>query len=566
MVIKKRCILAVLWLSTFSLYGHATATATIDRNEIAIDETFALKLTLDETSFFDKPDVSELENNFTVLGSQKSSQTSYINGNKTAVTEWSYQLAPKHEGILSIPAIDIDGEKTQALSLKVTPRKKYSGSNTEPVFMEAVTDKNSVYVQEQLLLTIRINTSLNLHNLQLANLEVENAFVKEVSNTQYEHTLNNTRYITYEIVYAIFPQSSGELSIPSLAASGVNPGARQYNSFFGGGQNIRLQSEALTIPVKEIPPQIGGNLWLPAKGLILKETWSADPDNINVGDSITRTITTTATGLSGEQLPPITMQADAHYKVYADQPALSDSKNNSGIVGERKDAITLVATEPGDITLPEISVQWWDIASNSLKTEVLPPVTIKIKGTANIRQENNTTNTPTTSTEAPASNMPVITDLPSGNIDNSFNTNVLVWQISTAISTVLALLFFILFLRARKQRFHITPVVDPIKTAGNNALKTLKTACQSMNIPTIRLALLEWAKEEWPQSTIHSTSDICRLANDEKVDMWIKKIDAHLYNKKSTQENWLELYALIAAKASYKASGTDNALAPLYPR
>ena len=479
MVIQRFLTSLLLCITLLPGIVMAEATAKVDRTSVGIDETFTLSVTIDDTSFFSDPDTSALENNFTILGHQQSTQSSIINGHSSSLTEWDYQLAPKTTGILTIPPIDIGGEKTRPIIIKVTDTSSSSTTDSsKPTFLEAVVDKSSVYVQQQILFTLRINTSENLQNLQLnKKLDVPNAFVVQASNTQYERYINNVRYTTYELVYAIFPQSSGTLDIPSITAYGVNPGRSTFNSFFGGGRQIQLRSKPVSVDVQPIPPSAGNNPWLPAKSLTLSETWSADPENIQVGDSITRSITTTAEGLSANQLPAISVSNDSHFKIYPDQPSTNDAKNNQGIVGERKDAITLVAIQPGEVTLPAIHIQWWDIENNVMKTATLSAVTLKIHGSTN----NNITATmpPSSATNAPIAVVPQSQQQPTPVATTTTNTDntstatkaaaVLPWQIATAISACLALAFMLLFIwqyqRNKQIADHITPASKvPVKT------------------------------------------------------------------------------------------------------
>jgi hypothetical protein len=569
-MVTKHLLFAIFcYLSIFSHSVFAQVTASVDRSNISIDETFQLTISLDETSVFDEPDTSPLTKDFTIVNQQKSSQSSWINGKSNAVTKWVYQLEPKEIGIFTIPSIEVDGEKTQAITVQISPSKytNSSNGNLQAVFMEATTNKSSVFVQEQLILTLRINSSINLHNIQLEKLNIENAFIVELSNTNYERRLNNTPYVTYEIVFAVFPQASGTLNIPGISAVGIDAGRDRFNSMFGGGQKVRLQSKPIDVDIKEIPSHLNGNIWLPSKSLRITETWSANPDDIKVGDSITRTITTIADGLSAEQLPPINMQAGDFFKIYPDQANLSDTKNNTGIVGVRKDSITIVATKAGAAALPPISIQWWDIENSTLKTETLPAVTLNIaqNGTAstNIATNNKITLAEETINNNNATSATNITG--ENNISSNTN-NLFYWQLSTAISAFIASIFIVLyFFSLKKISPAATKVTNKEKLETSYNLQTLKNACKNKDIATIRSALLSWAKAAYPNNNVHSLTDLTYLLKDEEIKEWINTIDANLYTSKKHDAKWTNLYQLIADKQIALNEKNHSALEKLYP-
>ena len=48
----------------------------------------------------------------------------------------------------------------------------------EPVLFEAEVDRDSVYVQGQVILTLRLQQAINLDGRSISELELDNAFVK----------------------------------------------------------------------------------------------------------------------------------------------------------------------------------------------------------------------------------------------------------------------------------------------------------------------------------------------------------------------------------------------------
>src|SRR5690554_4128847 len=99
----------LLFMACISITAHAAIHAALDRSSIYENETVTLNITMDEVKFFSRaePDISVLEKNFSISGQHKSSQTQYINGQRSAQTQWQYTLIPKQAGVVSIPAISV---------------------------------------------------------------------------------------------------------------------------------------------------------------------------------------------------------------------------------------------------------------------------------------------------------------------------------------------------------------------------------------------------------------------------------------------------------------------------
>ncbi len=554
-------LLLLLLLATNAV--ASTAIARFDRTVIRDNESVQLTITLDESSFSGNPDLSVIEKDFEILGSNRSSHSSWINGQKSASTTWIYELLPRHSGMITIPSIPVGGTSTRptAIQVEASSSGKNDSANPDPVFLEVTVSKKTVLVQEELLLTVRINSAVTLSDLQMEPLKVANATVEQLQESGYERTIGNTPYHTQELVFAIYPQKSGTLEIPQVSVSAVAITGSPSRGFglFNQGRTIRLRGEALSITVNPIPATASGKNWLPAKHLVIHEGWSADPTEIQVGDSITRTITTTATGLPAETLPGVKIAPTEMFKIYPDQPAFDNQKSGSGITGVRTDAIAFVATQPGTVTLPEVSVEWWDIASNSMKKATLPEITLTISGSAAPASLPAPAPAPTT----PA---PSVVSMPTENVNSETGSAALPWKIATAVTSLTTLLFLVLYLVARRKT--ALPQEDiPIakERTPDESLQALQKACEEKNAARIREALLAWARLAWPEKPVHSTQDVARLLKDDKARELIRALDAALYCEKSAGEDWNALYQLAAQRQQQISGGGKGGLAPLYP-
>ncbi|MEQ9564124.1 MAG: BatD family protein, partial [Woeseiaceae bacterium] len=99
----------------------AAVVASIDRDEIEINESFTLKVTVD-AEIDTIPDVSALEEDFQILSTSQLSNTTIINNQISRSRTWTYMLMPNRDGELTIPPIAVGSEQSLPLRVSVKPQ------------------------------------------------------------------------------------------------------------------------------------------------------------------------------------------------------------------------------------------------------------------------------------------------------------------------------------------------------------------------------------------------------------------------------------------------------------
>ncbi len=218
----------------------------------------------------------------------------------------------------------------------------------------------------------------------LSPLQVGDARIEQLGESRtYEKLINGVRHGVIELRYAIYPQHSGELVIPALVFSAtlVDPGQSQSQSPTAPkpGKLIHVSSAAMTLNVKPQPAAWPADApWLPARSLSLGESWSPEPDHSQVGDSLTRSLTIKAEGLSSAQLPPLPATSVNGLRRYPDQPQLSNQNSERGLIGSREEREALVPTHSGTFELPAVTVVWWNTHEEHLERSSLPSRTLQV--------------------------------------------------------------------------------------------------------------------------------------------------------------------------------------------
>lgn len=368
----------------WSMGAWAALTATLSQTEIGPNDQVTLTLQSDSNQPVDSIDLSVLDADFLLGGRSTSSQISFMNGQQTAVREVRVELTPRREGDFTIPAFSLNGESSQALTLKVSASASAAAgavvSGDEPIVMDASVDQTAVYVQQQVIYTLKLYFALNITDGAIDELKIDGAVVERLGTDLRSQTeINGQIYQVLERRYLVVPEKSGALEIPSLslrARASSGSGGSMLDNFFDRGRAINVPSRAITLTVKPRPAAFTGSAWLPAKMLALEETLSTD--GVRVGDAITRTIRLTARGLSAAQLPAIAMQRSAQFQIYPDQPSRVARLDGNDALATLEQKIAIIPAAAGAITLPAIEIPWWDVQADELRMAILPARTINV--------------------------------------------------------------------------------------------------------------------------------------------------------------------------------------------
>lgn len=395
--LMRRCLILMM-LVTFPLFTYAetTLTASVDRNKIYEADTLNLvilgEIEMDFSlggimnfgrSQLESPNVDALSNDFEILDQKQSYNMQSINGNTTAQVTWSYSLAPKRNGTLTIPSIEYKDAKSNLLTVNVLKGKAPQDQNKPPqVFIEATINKTSAYVQEQIIYTLRLYSADRLASGELSVPESNNAIIQALGDTKkYFRMAHNRRYEVRERQYLVFPQKSGTLTIDAQSFNGLLIDSQKR-------QRVRVRefTEPLSLAIKPPPSSFTGKTWLPAASLYLSEKWETDPNNLEVGDSITRTLEMKALGLLDSALPQIATDKIPGLKIYPDMPQVESQQHETGAQSIRLESIALVAVNPAEVSLPEIRIPWWDTINDVERVAVIPAKTFTIRPNPELAQ------------------------------------------------------------------------------------------------------------------------------------------------------------------------------------
>ncbi|WP_437881131.1 BatD family protein [Pseudomonas sp. LRF_L74] len=543
-------LFCALLLSLLALHASAqTLTASVDREHLGEGESLELTLQSDDATVFGKPDLAPLQPQFDILSTRQENNLSTYGGRSQATTRWIITLMPKQSGFVIIPPLKLGEASSQPIKLEITQANAQRGSDKlAPIFIDASLDAESVYVQAQAQLTLRIYSSpdLTISDRSLTQLLMPDARIEQLGEPDnYRKTLNGTPYDVIELHYSIFPQKSGRLTIPSQTFSAnvmqSAPANDLYNPFSPRyGRMHQVKSPEIPLTVKAKPADYPADApWLPASSLSLSESWSPEPDKVRTGDSLTRSVTLRAEGLSSAQLPPLpTSQADG-LRRYPDQPKLSNESKERSIIGIREDREALVPSRSGRIELPELQVVWWNTQQDKLERTSLPARTLEVAENPALVAEAPVETAPATVVEGPP---------------------LWPWQLACLVLTLTTLLGFGLWWHARRQ-----PAILPTAQSGpspRTLLDDLKRACQANDTQATRQALDAWARQQ-PETLADMAARFAPLS--EALD----GLNGSLYSETGQHWQGTQLWEAIRTLPPLETpqhQSEPSPLPPLYPR
>jgi len=524
--ITSRFALLMLVLMLFSNHTVAMLEASLDRSEMAENESVVLTITTDlslstsqslfnlNTLSIPQPDVSVLERDFEILDRQQNYRVQIDNNRNNSVITWTYTLMPKTKGDIIIPAIEYEGEKTTPLTLRVREHINRSTQDKE-VFLEAELDLDEVYVQQQLIYRVRLYYSLDLVSGELEQPNHQDAQFSQLGKQkEFSRYVGNKRFQVIERIYTVFPKVAGELVIPEVNFSGTFIKRRIGRRVF-----FKDATKPVRVTVKPPPASFSGEHWLPAQSLSVRDVWSNQAREIKVGDSLTRTIQLLALGLEGVQLPPLPYANLDGLKVYPEPGKTSTESHAAGVSGTREEVQALVATQPGSYWLPEVRIPWWDVTKDEERVAILQGRNIQVLAGAGFNPSGSSGSVAPLTAPSRAVNAnadPAATDLYSTSAGNDGVSGVWKWTTSALLALWLVTLY--LWRRHSSQwRERLRQEDDPITTLNNDmarsleALQTLARTGSRDFVSAFGLWLVKAEHRHWlQQQTLQELKDNVR--------------------------------------------------------
>lgn len=597
-------LMALLIVSTSALANELTAS--VDRDKIGLNQSFTLTLRLDDAqpvasqnrmpdgalSFTfrqsgsaENLDLAVLQDDFRILRQTSQRKTEVINGEGGSYSEWKIALMPKRAGELTIPPIAVKGKRSQPITVTVEKTQARADAADQEIFIETEFNKSSAYVQEQILWTVRLYSKVNLEGAEMQPLDLPDVVIKAVDESNYITEINNRQHLVLETTFALFPQQSGPMVIPPLAYEvAISLGQRNpWDSLYGGaGRRQRLQTEEQRIEVNSKPDSFTGDVWLPAKNIELSEHWSNDPEDLTEGEPVTRRITIKADGLTASQLPALPKPSVDGISVYPDQPQSEEQISASGVSSTSIETLAMVPNKTGTMTLPAVTLQWWDTQAGELRQAELPARKVRVHPALGSRLPANGQMPPQQepssgvqgSDENTSGPVPINTSMPNNGTADAGLNQLHWWLIGALAILFLAVLFLARGYWGLRQELKVIHQLRgddqrQLKLDERDAWRKLHKSAKAEDLTALRGALIAWARAHWPAAGIQSLNQIAEHTDRQALKDQLLALDATLFA--GGRETGLDLALLVqevdalrVKKRKQERDRESGGLQPLY--
>ena len=416
-------IFAIAILIAFqSRLNAQTFTVTPETVNVQQGETFNLTYLLEGASMRDFQAPS-FENFLLVGGPNRSTSMQIINGSMSQSSNMGYVLQATKEGKFVIPSATITTKKGKTLRSKKinvnvsknanfgqnqsrtappqqnSPAQRGSTQNVSPtsdasVWLGVVTDTTGIYQGQQVTVTYRLYTNIDVMNYEIISPPSLTGFwVQDITPTHRQtpnmEIINNISYRTLDLKkYALFPQRSGTLTIDQMEVkvsaryADPNGGRNIWGQLQYRSRNINLKNENFDLSVFPLPEEGKPDDFTGAVGNF---TLSATLDNPNVreNESIVYTLSIGGEGniklieLNDLQFPDVFEKFD---------PIVSEDvyQKQDKINGRKKFEYTLIPSKMGQHTIPMLEFSYFNPETKRYEIARSRPITVNVsKGDGN---------------------------------------------------------------------------------------------------------------------------------------------------------------------------------------
>ncbi len=412
-VSKLTAIMAFTMMTNLTFAGGGVSFTASAKNMVEVGERFQIYYTVNASgSDFRVSDFGSLS---VLSGPNRSSSSSiqYVNGKMSQSTQltFTYLVMATKEGVVTIPpaTIRVDGKtyKSNGLTIKVLKgnapaqsspngqrqqaQSSSAGQSTsapsgtvknDDVYIKALVSNSHPYLGEQVIVTYRIYTKIQVSDLSVKKLSSFPGFwTKDLSDNnkqlqQSTRVINGAQYVVADVrKLALYPQKSGKLTIDPMELECVAQIRTQtkrrksydpFGDFFDDpffNRNVKnikvtIKSNKLTLDVKPLPQE---NKPVSFKGAVGEFTFASkiDRTKLKANEALTLTITVSGSG-NLELVEPPAVQFPTDFESYDPKVTARIKTNGLGVNGYKKFEYLAIPRNPGDFVIPATTFSFFN--------------------------------------------------------------------------------------------------------------------------------------------------------------------------------------------------------------
>lgn len=319
---------------------------------------------VEATAVDDEIDFDSLFESFTLQRQTHGTRIAVIGGKVVEIKIWRFETNATTVGEFKLGPLRVGDVVSNDLSTSVqaAPDVRWAPT-TDDISLSIEWSKRNAYVQEQLLLTIRIDHLYPITKLELDEPEFPGFRVIElIKERRTEHESTTGRSFTFLKRYALFAQSSGNVKIPAFQATGEIIKSRLERATFD------LSSQPVALNIRPTAPDYNASWWLPALEVNAYDEWERDQRWLQAGEQVRRTAIVEASGVSAEQLPDLTMPDARGIRISFIDSERETRIHDNGVSAIAKFNFMVRAISPTPVFFDPIEVNWWNTRQDKQAT------------------------------------------------------------------------------------------------------------------------------------------------------------------------------------------------------
>ncbi|HSG98560.1 MAG TPA: BatD family protein [candidate division Zixibacteria bacterium] len=383
--------LACLALAQVS-HAAVSVELQIDRDQLAVSETTQLSVVIKGAGQDpEAPDVAGL-GEFDILSRGSSMNFSSYNGVTEVSMTYTYTMAPKRVGTYTLGPATLKHNGATYTSNKITVVVTQEPADPgldqqarqKDIFLEATVDKETPYVGEQVVLSVKFYTAVQtLTRPSFSAPQTTDFWTDQFPQRSYYTTVNGRRFRVVEISFALFPTRAGELEIGRATLQTEVPSQQRNNrtfgfpSIFGGGETVNLRTRPIQITALPLPDE-----GKPAdfSGAVGRFSMSAatDLNEVEVNTPVSVTFRMQGTGnikvLAKPEIPPL-----SDFRTYSGVSEEQVTKNQNQLGGVKTFEEIFIPTRQGELTIPAIEYNFFDPELKRYVRTRTKEITLKVR-------------------------------------------------------------------------------------------------------------------------------------------------------------------------------------------